>query len=137
MEGISIRKIGLFLTLLFLLTGCTSPEQKIQFKNAEDRDVEKAEKIFRDEKRIEGAVAVFSEKDLLVGMQVEPFARFRKTKIEQEIHKKLEKAYPENKVTVSADLKIYREAKKLIDDKSEKKISKKIKDLKKLSKEET
>ena len=76
----------------------------------------------------------FHENDLITGVTVKTFSRFKKEKIEKELKKKLEKLYPEMDVTVSADSKIWMETNKLSIQDDKKDIGKKIEKLKSLIK---
>ena len=135
--GIPIRKFALLVGLVFLLSGCLESEKKIRILNNTEESDEKAEEVFKEDSRLTGAVAVFHEKEMLAGVSVGTFSRFHKDKIEKELKKKLEKEYSKLDITVSADSKIIMETKKLIKLKDKKDITKKIKKLKSLIKEET
>ena len=80
-----------------------------------NEESEKAEEVLKNDKRLTAAVTVFHENDMITGVTLKTFSRFKKEKIEKELKKKLEKLYPELDVTVSADSKIWMETKKLIE----------------------
>ncbi|WP_213422328.1 hypothetical protein [Bhargavaea massiliensis] len=121
-----------------LLAGCGSGAGEIRVSGGEPEENQKVEKVLKEEDgRIVSAVAVFVEEDLLVGVQVKPLSRFSKTKIEEELTKEMEKAFPEETVTLSADLKIFWETDKLDELEEEEKLHKKVETIKSLSKEET
>ena len=126
------------ISLVLLLVGCTGDVEKfVSFDGDIDTvESEALENELKEEKHVEKAIAIFAEKDLLVAVQVKPWQKWQKTKIEERLQKKYKKKYPNYKVLVSADYKIYFEATKLLS-KDEENISKTIKDLKKLAKEET
>jgi len=120
---------------VILLSGCTGSGFRIDNNSSEDHA--KAEKVLENDKRLTSAVTVFHENDLLTGVTLKTFSRFKKEKIEKELKKKLEKSYPELDVTVSADSKIWMETNKLIESDNKKNQGKKIEELKSLIKEET
>ncbi|MFS0574477.1 hypothetical protein AB1K83_02455 [Sporosarcina sp. 179-K 3D1 HS] len=135
MEGTPIRKLIIAFSLLVFLSGCTG--NGIRIYNETDEDSSKAEELFKKDERLMSVSALFYEEQLLTGVRVDTFSRFRKGKIEKELKKKLEKLYPDMDITVSADSKILYEATKLINESDQKDIGKKIDDLKSLLKEET
>lgn len=121
-----------------LLAGCGAGAGEIRVAGGEPEENQKVEEVLKEEDgRIVSAVAVFVKEDLLVGIQVKPLSRFSKTKIEEELTKELEKAFPEETVTLSADLKIFWETDKLDELEEEDKLHKKVETIKSLSKEET
>lgn len=135
MEGTHIRKLGLVVIVLVMLTGCSG--NGIRIHNDSSEDARKAEEVFMKDQRLTSVVTVFHDKDLLTGVSLKTFSRFNKEKIEKGLKKKLEKLYPELDVTVSADSKIWMETNKLINSDDEKDIGEKIDELKLLLKEET
>ena len=135
MEGTHIRKLSLMVFAVILLSGCTGSGFRIDNNSSEDHA--KAEEVLINDKRLTSAVTVFHENDLLTGVTLKTFSRFKKEKIEKELKKKLEKSYPELDITVSADSKIWMETNKLIESDDKKDQGKKIKELKSLIKEET
>ncbi|KZE38336.1 hypothetical protein AV656_05310 [Bhargavaea cecembensis] len=121
-----------------LLAGCGAGAGEIRVSGGEPEENQKVEEVLKEKDgRIVSAVAVFVHEDLLVGVQVKPFSRFSKTKIEEELTKELEKAFPEETVTLSTDLKIFWETDKLDELEEEDKLHKKVETIKSLSKEET
>jgi hypothetical protein len=132
-----IRKLTYSLLLLLALAGCAQVEKGVHIQNNTEENVEKAEKIFEEDDRLVSAIAIFHDKEILSGVTVKTFSRFHKSKIENELTKKLEKQYKGFEVTVSADSKIILETKKLMDIEDKDKLPKKIKELKTLSEEET
>ncbi|MER2088540.1 MAG: hypothetical protein ABS920_02300 [Sporosarcina sp.] len=118
-----------------LLSGCSSNGFRID--NSSSEDTTKAEEVFNNDKRLTSAVTVFHENDVIAGITLTTFSRFKKEKIEKELKKKLEDYYPDMDITVSADSKIRMETDKLIHLDNKKNMSKKIDKLKSLIKEET
>ena len=135
MEGTRIgRVVVLFLTLI-VLSGCSW--NGIRSYDGSEEESKKAEKLFKNDKRVTAAATVLHEDDVITGVSLTSFSRFNKGKIERELKKEMEKLYPEKDVTVSADSKIWIETNKLIDSDDKKGIGKKIEKLKSLLKEET
>ena len=133
-----MKKVFAIAGASLLLAGCGSGAGEIRVSGGEPEENQKVEKVLKEEDgRIVSAVAVFVEEDLLVGVQVKPLSRFSKTKIEEELTKEMEKAFPEETVTLSADLKIFWETDKLDELEEEEKLHKKVETIKSLSKEET
>ena len=135
MEGTRIRKLSLVILAVVLLSGCSGDGFRIDNNSSEDHA--KAEEVFKNDKRLTSAVTVFHDNDLITGVTLKTFSRFKKGKIEKELKKKLERIYPDLDVTVSADSKIWMETNKLADLDNKKNIGKKIEKLKSLIKEET
>ncbi|WP_203246020.1 hypothetical protein [Sporosarcina beigongshangi] len=133
--GTRIRKFGLMIIVLTLLAGCS--ENGIRIHNDSSEDSTKVEQVFKKDPHLTGAVTVFHENNLLMGVTLKTFSRFKKEKIEKDLKKQLEKQYPELDVTVSADGKIWMEANKLIKSSHTKDMTEKIDKLKLLLKEET
>ena len=137
MEGTIIRKSGIWVLFILVLSGCVGNASGIHVYNNTSEKAEKAEDIFANDDRLRSVFVVFNEKDLLTGTTVGTFSRFHKEKIEKELKKKLQAEYPDAKILVSADNKIVMEIKKLTETTDEKEIGKKIKHIKSHSKEET
>lgn len=80
-----------------------------------------------------GDVALISlPNDVYVGVEVPQMQRLRLKQIRAEVHQQIKKHYPEDKVHVSTDWKIYRELKKLDTQQqelSDKKMKEKVKAL--------
>lgn len=86
---------------------------------------------------IESANIIALENELFVAMQLKPFSKWKKQKIETQWQQKLEKQFEENAVLISADFKLYWESSKLLDEADKQKVLEELQRLKKLSKEET
>lgn len=136
-EGIVIKQIGFIITVLLMLSGCSAAENDIHIHNNADVDEQKAEQLIENDERIRNATMVFHEDYIFAGITVGTFSRFNKKKIEKELKKKLEKAYEEAEVLVSADHKFVMETNKLAHMTEDDELSKEIKKLKSLSEEET
>ncbi|MBA2874964.1 YhcN/YlaJ family sporulation lipoprotein [Thermaerobacillus caldiproteolyticus] len=93
-------------------------------------------------KEVRDAVAVNTSKKLLVAYQVKHMHRFRMKQIKKDIEQQLKQLFPNHKIIVSSDLKIFWKTNELRDKinkdgMNEKQINKQIKKLKKLSEELT
>ena len=82
------------------------------------------------EEEISDVKAVNTDKELLVAIKVKQFDRFQLKKIEKNIKSDLEKMYPDHKILVSSDQKMYFEL-----DKLERKLQKEKTDMKKFEKD--
>lgn len=124
--------------LCLVMVGCTEEQEKfIAFDNyVNTEEATTIEKELTAEDHVDKAIAIIVEDELLIAVQVNPWQKWRKTKIEENLQKKYEKQYPSYNVLVSADYKIYFEASKFIDNEEED-LAEKIKELKNLAKEET
>ncbi|MEC0668076.1 YhcN/YlaJ family sporulation lipoprotein [Priestia flexa] len=70
------------------------------------------EKVIKKEE-VSDVKAVNTDKELLLAIKVDQFDRFRLKKIEKEVKSDLEKTYPDYKVLVSTDQKMYLELRQL------------------------
>ncbi|MFB5089340.1 YhcN/YlaJ family sporulation lipoprotein [Psychrobacillus sp. PGGUH221] len=94
------------------------------------------------EEEISNVKAVNTDKELLVAIKVKQFDRFQLKKIEKNVKTDLEKMYPDYKILVSTDQKMYFEIDKLEqklqkNNLSMKKLEKDIKKIKSLMKEQS
>lgn len=133
----------LFLTVIVIGSGCNGNQQQLGDNN-KDLSIsqvhtskpisqfvanEAKENVITKEE-ISDVKAVNTDKELLVGIKVDNFDRFRLKKIEKKVTSDLEKMYPHYKVLVSTDQKMYFEL-----DKLEQKLQKGNTNMKKLEKE--
>ncbi|PIC96996.1 hypothetical protein CSV69_01965 [Sporosarcina sp. P26b] len=130
-----MKKLSILLIILGLLTGCS--EKGTYIKNTTSQDEHSVEEVIMSNEHVKLAKVLLFEDELLVGIRVNTFSRFKKKKIATDIQKKLEKEYPDMKITVSADSKILMETEKLIRKKGEKDYRKKIDKIKSIEKEQT
>ncbi|MFC0271392.1 YhcN/YlaJ family sporulation lipoprotein [Metabacillus herbersteinensis] len=135
--------IGLFLIVIIgLVSGCAGNQN--QFATTNDANIVKVhtskpidqsvanqakEKVIKEEE-ISGVKAVNTDKELLLAVKVNQFDRFRLKKIEKKVKSDLEKAYPDHKIEVSTDSKMYLELEQL-----EQKLQKDKTNMKTLKKE--
>lgn len=119
-----------------MLVGCST---SIGFKtvNTTDMDSKRAETLLKEDNRIKNAVVLIHEDQLIAGLRVNTFERFKKRKIAKELTKELEKMYPDLTITVSADSKVLLETNKLIEKEDEQNYEEKMKKISALVKEET
>lgn len=137
-EGERVRKFQsvLFLILsILILSGCTDEEKLIVYGSPQNE--EKLESALKEEDYIDKSTVIQQDDKMLITVQIKPWDKWNTAKLEKKLQKKFDKLYPEKDVTVSADYKIFYEANKvkkegLKDDE----ITDKIKELKKLAKEE-
>lgn len=130
-----MRKLMVLALVLILLTGCSG--KGVQLENASAADTKRAEEIFQHNKHVKLAVVLVEGKELLAGIRVNTFSRFKKKKIAAEIEKQLKESYPGMTITVSADSKVLLETEKLIKKGNKKQYKKKIKEIKSIEKEQT
>ena len=132
------KTLTIFLGCLILLAGCGREEKVEMYQHINDTEKkEELKEMVEKSKDIDQANVILIDDKLLAALQVTPWKRYKKQKIESEWQKKLEKKYPNLKVTVSTDFKLYWESTKLLEEENRKKVIDKIDSLKKLAKEET
>lgn len=133
-----MKRLSVLAMVAVLLTGC-SDGRSVEIKTADDAESEKAElqHILKGEERFTDVVGYIMDGELVAAAKVRSFSKFNKSKIESEIQKEIEKAFPEHDVLFSTDLKIFWEIEKLKEAKSEKKMRERLHKIQSLSKEET
>lgn len=130
-----MKKIVYVFLLLLLLTACSNETARVVYP---DTAPDELEQELKQHKAVKGFKSVSDENDIVVAIEIKRLSRFNKEKIEKKITKQLEKTYPDKSVLVTSDLKVKWEVEKIIKDKKkEKKLTKSIKNIKSLSKEET
>lgn len=136
--GIVLWKAFMALSLLLILAGCNDREKVVTYELTDNvQNQQEIEKLLKEDNTIEQANLLVIEDELFVAMQLKPFKKWNRKKIEQDWKKKLEDKFSDSKVNVSADFKMFWESTKLIDEKDQKKMLKELHALKKLAKEET
>ncbi|MCM3413194.1 YhcN/YlaJ family sporulation lipoprotein [Metabacillus litoralis] len=142
-DKITLLKIFLLLLITIgLSSGCIGNQNQFA-NNNDDANVVKVhtrkpidqsianqakEKVIKEEE-ISGVKAVNTDKELLLAVKVDQFDRFRLKNIEKKVKSDLEKAYPNYKILVSTDSKMYLELEQLEEKLQKDKI--KMKSLKK------
>lgn len=132
-----MRKIGLCLLISMMLVGCTQLEKGIHIHNDTEEDHQLAESIFAADDRLARVAVIIHEDKLVAGLAVHTFSRFHKEKIEAELKKKLEEAYPDLAVTVSADNKIVHKTAEIIQNTNKENLEEQLDKIVSLLKEET
>jgi len=122
----------------FLLGGCTGDIEEFavsdEYLSTEDSTALKNE--LKSDEHVERAVAVFFDDKLIVAVQLNPWIKWKRARIEEKLQKKYSEKYPHYDVLVSADYKIYLESIKLYKDKTGRNPEK-LEELKALAREET
>ena len=127
------------MALVMILSGCSNnPNLSFFHAKQNEKEVEKLKTILENEESTSESLGVFFDSQLVVAVQVQPFSKFQKSKIEKRIEKEIKKDFPDHKVFVSSDLKIMWELKDLVEkNPSDKTLKKKLREIKALAKEET
>ncbi|MEK3797225.1 YhcN/YlaJ family sporulation lipoprotein [Peribacillus sp. FSL H8-0477] len=134
-------KILLSLVVMMSLAGCTDQnakesDPKPSVTNVHSKTVVSqspsvtAREEIKKRKDVSNVKAVNTEKELLVALEIEQFDRLHIKKTVKEVKSKLKKTFPNHKVEVTADSKIFLEI-----DKLQSKIEKNKLDTKTLKKE--
>lgn len=131
-----MKKLTITFCLSLLLAGCSN-DKEIDVYVQNDEEKNSLQDTLNNTEEVYTGNAIFVDDELLVAIQVNPWIGFKERKIEKKLQKKLKKQYPNAKVLVSTDYKIYWETNQLLEEKNKENISKKIKKLKELAKEET
>lgn len=133
------QKVKRFLSVLgcvLLLAACTQNEKITVYDEQNDKTKEIKHQL-ENSKEVDKANIVVIDDEILVAIQVKPWLSFKEQKTEKEIQERLTKEMPHYDILVSSDFKLYWETSKLIDEKDHQNVNQKVKDLKKLAKEET
>ena len=132
------KTLTIFLGCFILLAGCGREEKVEMYQHIDDKELKtELKEMVEKSKDIDQANVILVGDKLLAAIQVNPWKRYKKQKIESEWQKKLEKKYSNLKVVVSTDFKLYWESTKLLEEEDRQKVKDKIDSLKKLAKEET
>lgn len=133
-----MRRIFCIVCLSMILTACNSKENIETYYATydEEKQIEAKEVLIQNGKIDEANIIIIDNK-MLVAMQVKPWLRLKKQKIEKDITAKLEEAFPELELIVSTDFKLFWESSKLVTENDTQKIREEVENLKSLSKEET
>jgi len=134
-----LRLLGIMLPLLVsmsLLSGCNEKEKFIVYGSPENE--KEVEAILKEHDFVDKTTVIQYDDSMLVAVQIKPWDKWKKAKLEKKLQKEFDEKYPNKDVLVSADFKIFYEANKIKKDKIEdNKLNDKIKELKELSKEES
>lgn len=121
-----ISKLILVLTVIGLSSGCNENQNQLGDNNNDlsisqvhtSKPINQSvanqakEKVIK-KKEISDVKAVNTDKELFVAIKVENFDRFRLKKIEKKVKSDVEKMFPDHKVFVSTDSKMYLELEQL------------------------
>jgi Sporulation lipoprotein YhcN/YlaJ (Spore_YhcN_YlaJ) len=154
----NITKLKIFLLLLTVIglgSGCNENQNQLGDSNKDlsisqvhtsnpinQSVANQAKKEIITKEEISDVKAVNTDKELLVAIKVDQFDRFRLKKIEKNVKSDLEKAYPDHKIFVSTDSKMYLELDQLEqklqkDHTNRKNLKKDFNKIKSLMKEQT
>jgi len=123
------------LVSLSLLSGCGEKEKFSVYGSTENEN--EVEATLKEQKFVDKATVIQYDNSMLVAVQIKPWDKWKKAKLEKKLQKKFDEKYPNKKVFVSTDYKIFYEANKIKKDQIEdNKLKDKINELKKLAKEQ-
>ncbi|MFC4409478.1 hypothetical protein ACFOZY_03390 [Chungangia koreensis] len=133
-----MKSLLIMVMLTVILSACSN-DGAFNIKSAENAELQRDEllTILKSEDRLSDAVGYIIDGHLVAAGKVKQFSKFNKAKIEAELQKEIEQAFPEHKVIFSTDLKIFWEIEELKESDSEKKMRKRLQEIQSLSKEET
>ena len=132
-----MRKI-LVVVLLFFLTACGN-EVVIQSNEQQNNETiqQKIEKKIKEDDSITKANIISVNDEWLISYEMKPLEKWRKQKHLKSLKKSIEEIDPSQNYTISNDYKLFIESEKLLKKQDDKKIKKRMKELKKLMEEET
>lgn len=139
------------MTFVFMLTGCNHSEQAEDNRNliklnshesTEQQVSNEVKDIVSNKQGITNVHAVHTRELIVVAFEVKHFKRFNLTSLRKKVKEDLEMKFPKQDIVVSTDKKVILELSKLeekLESNSitEEKLNKKLKEIKKLSEEET
>ncbi|MGG3928101.1 YhcN/YlaJ family sporulation lipoprotein [Metabacillus fastidiosus] len=139
--------------LVIVMTGCSGMYKNegankpnvtdVSFKNSHGQSgTEIMKQLLENEEEVKNVRAVNFDKELLIAAEIDHMDRFRLKEIEQKLREKVQKQYPDYKVIISTDKKIFLELEQLenkmrTENLSKKKVEKEMNRIKNLSKETT
>ena len=124
------------LVSMSLLSSCNEKEKFIVYGSPDNE--KEVEAILKEHDFVDKTTVIQYDDSMLVAVQIKPWDKWKKAKLEKKLQKEFDEKYPNKDVLVSADFKIFYEANKIKKDKIEdNKLNDKIKELKELSKEES
>lgn len=120
--------------VVLLLSGCTDP---IETYAPNDTTVAQHVKSYAEkQKGVEKAHIYIVDDYFVVALNISPWRRYGKQKVEDKLTKYLEQHYPNHEIVVSADRKLFFELSKMSFEKQDD-VKKKLKELQELLKEQT
>lgn len=133
-----MRKWIVIACFALLLVGCSEREKVFVYQPVNDeKNKQEIQHLLKEANEIDEVNVVFLNDELVVAMQVKPWEKWRRKKVEESWKKKLEEKFANLNVTVSTDFKIFWETSKITDQQDQQAVHEKIQHLKKLAKEET
>jgi hypothetical protein len=152
-DFIKMKRLFFILILIGLASGCNGNQNQLDNNDLNISQVHTSKPIDQSvanhtkekmitKEEISDVKAVNTDKELLVAIKVGNFNRFRLKNIEKSVKSDLEKIYPDHKVFVSSDKKMFWELEKIEqrlkkNDTNKKNLKKDLNKLKNLMKEQT
>lgn len=138
------KYVFIFFISVFVLSGCTHTQEFAHTKAT----IAKQSMIVELEKEVEklddfyDTVMIETDDQVLIAYKIKHLKRFQMKKIEKDFNTRLEEVFPEKKIEISNDYKIFLEANRLIDEMknnqlTNKEVEKKLKKIIQLKKEMT
>ncbi|MGE7022826.1 YhcN/YlaJ family sporulation lipoprotein [Solibacillus cecembensis] len=133
-----MRKWFVVACFALLLVGCGEREKVFVYQSGnEEQNKQEIQHLLKEADVVDEANVIFLNDELFVAIQVKPWKKWNRMKVEESWQKKLEQKFTNLNVTVSTDFKMFWETTKIIDEQGQQDVQEKIHDLKKLAKEET
>lgn len=133
-----MRKWFVVTCFVLLLVGCGEREKISVYQSVNDENnKQEIQRLLEEANEIDEANVIFLKDELVVAMQVKPWEKWRRKKVEDRWEKKLEEEFANLKVTVSSDFKLFWETSKIMKESDQQTVHDEIQSLKKLAKEET
>lgn len=93
------------LLVVLLLNGCAEKEKFIVYGPSQNGS--EVEALIKEEDYVERSTVIHYDDSMLVAVQIKPWEKWKKTKLEKKLQKKFDEKYPNKDVFVSADYKIF------------------------------
>lgn len=133
-----MRKWIVVACFVLLLVGCGEREKVFVYQSVNDeKNKQEIQHLLKEASEIDEANVIFLNDELVVALQVKPWEKWRRKKVEENWGKKLEENFANLKVTVSTDFKVFWETSKIMQESDQQTVHDEIQSLKKLAKEET
>ncbi|MEG0383491.1 MAG: YhcN/YlaJ family sporulation lipoprotein [Solibacillus sp.] len=133
-----MRKWFVVACFALLLVGCGEREKVFVYQSVNDeKNKQEIQHLLKEAKGIDEANVIFLNDELVVAMQVKPWEKWHRKKVEEKWKSKFEEKFTNLNVTVSTDFKLFWETSKITEEQDQQAVHEKIQHLKKLAKEET
>ncbi|ATP39136.1 hypothetical protein CSE16_03330 [Solibacillus sp. R5-41] len=133
-----MRKWIVVLSFVLLVVGCDEREKVAVYQSVNDeQNKQEIQHLLKEANVIDEANVILLNDELFVAMQVKPWKKWNRMKVEESWKKKLEQKFTDLNVTVSTDFKLFWETSKILEEQDQQDVHEKIQVLKKLAKEET